>query len=129
MENINFTWHYGQPIHKEDKGSFQGECLDEQVDRIVGKDTTLEDLLLELPGEIPYSPTQSMRLSIQKCGSKKFNNLCYQVGYFIYKDPGKRDWDEIPVEYENAPDLRLALYNLLQKINRTKETAEKNGKK
>lgn len=124
-----FTWHSGQPIHKEDKGSFQGECLDEQVDRIVGKDTTLDDLLSELPGEIPFSPTQNMRLSIQKCGSKKFNNLSWQVGYYIYKDPGKRDFDEVPVEYENQPDLRLALYNLIQKINKTRETAEKNGKK
>ena len=70
-----------------------------------------------------------MRLSIQKCGSKKFKNLSWQVGYFIYKDPGKRDWDEVPVEYENQPDLRLALYNLLQKINKTLKTAEEDGKK
>lgn len=118
-----FTWHIGQPVHREDKPErYSGECLDEQVDRIVGKDTTLNDLLAELPGEIPFSKTQSMRLAIQKC-----NNLVWQVGYFIYKDPGKRDFEEVPVEYENQPDLRLALYNLLQKIKKNLKNFEGNG--
>ena len=121
----NFTWRPGQPVHREDKyEKYTGECLDEQVDRIIGKDTTLEDLLAELPGEIPFSPTQNMWLAIQKC-----INLVWQVGYYIYKDPGNRDWDEVPVEYENQPDLRLALYNLLQKIKKNLKTFEENGKK
>lgn len=124
MTGTEFTWHSGQPIHREDKGKFCGRCLDEQVEAIVGKDTTIEDLLSELPGEIPFSKTQNMWLAIQKCG-----DLSWQVGYYIYKDPGKRDFAEVPVEYENQPDLRLALHNLIQKINKTREIAEKNGKK
>ncbi len=103
--------------------------IEAAVDDIVGKDTTIDDLLSKLPGEIPFSPTQGMRLSIQKCGNKEFDNIVWQVGYFIYKDPGKRNWDEIPIECESSRNLRLALYNLLQKINKTLETAEKNGKK
>ena len=120
--NTNFTWQYGQPIHREDKDKYviletgqpwKGECLDEQVDRIVGKDTTLEDLLKRLPPHIQYDPIQQMRLKIWKVG-----DLVWQVGYYIYIDPTSRTFQETAVEYENQPDLRLALFLLEQKIKR-----------
>lgn len=122
MANTEFTWQFGQPIHREDKDKFVdlktgrawiGECLDEQVDRIVGKDTTVEDLLEELPPEIQYDPVRSMRLKIWKVG-----NLVYQAGYYVYVDPGSRDFEQTAVEFETQPSLRLALFLLKQKIKR-----------
>jgi len=117
MANTEFTWQFGQPIHREDKKeNFKGECLDEQVDRIVGKDTTVEDLLEELPPEIQYDPVRSMRLKIWKIG-----NLVYQAGYYVYIDPGNRVFEQTAVEFETQPSLRLALYLLKQKIKRRTE--------
>ncbi len=55
-----FTWEFGQPIHIEDKKEipgvrpeFKGECLDEQLDRILGN-TTVQDYLDQLPSEISF---------------------------------------------------------------------------
>ena len=115
-----FTWKPGDPIHREDKigipgvkPAFEGECLDEQVERIVG-DISLEELLSRLPGSIPFSETSEMRLKIQK-GSE----FDFVAGYYIFKDPGSSNFNEVPVECEAKPDLRLTLFLLLQKINKT----------
>ena len=112
--SANFTWQFGQPIHREDKKeNFKGECLDEQVDRIVGKDTTVEDLLEELPPEIQYDPVRSMRLKIWKVV-----NLVYQARYYVYIDPGRRVFEQTAVEFETQPSLRLALFLLKEKIKK-----------
>jgi hypothetical protein len=48
------------------------------------------------------------------------SNLVWQVGYYTYKDAGARNFEEMAIEYENAPDLRLALWNIEEKVKNYK---------
>lgn len=121
-KNNKFTWEFDQPIHREDKKEipgirpeFKGECLDEQLDRILG-DTTVEELLSKLPSKLQCGD-KIARLEVRK-GIP--GSIVWHVRYYTYENPGNlKSWDhpKHSVIYVNAPDLRLALYFMLQEIN------------
>ena len=117
-----FTWEFGQPIHREDKKEipgvkpeFKGECLDEQLERIIGDTTTL-DYLSQLPSEIRYGDSIAKLEVVKGCPG----SMVWQVRYYVYEsiDPKSPNFTKHTVLYENAPDLRLALRWMLAEINR-----------
>jgi hypothetical protein len=117
-----FTWEFGQPIHIEDKKEipgirpeFSGECLDEQLDRILGN-TTTQDYLDQLPSEISFGNSVA-KLEISKGYP---GSIVWHVRYYVYEslNPKRLNFTRHTVLYENAPDLRLALHWMLAEINR-----------
>lgn len=117
-----FTWEFDQPVHIEDKKEipgirpeWKGECLDEQLERILG-DTTVLDYLNQLPSEIRYGDSIAKLEVVKGCPGSRV----WQVKYYVYEniDPKKPNFTKHTVLYENAPDLRLALHWMLAEINR-----------
>lgn len=116
-KNNKFTWCFDQPVHREDKKEipgirpeFKGECLDEQLDRIL-EGTTVEELFSSVPSRIRVGD-KIARLEILK-GSP--GSRVWQARYFTYEGP--ENLIKHTVLYQNAPDLRLALYLLSQEVN------------
>ena len=117
-KKATLTWQFGQPVHIEDKKEvpglrpeFKGECLYEQVDRIVGKDTKAEDILACLPWTI------RVRDIVARLEISKGTDLVYHA---CYKDSGNTYF------YEAQPTLRLTLFRLLEDI--TEASREKKNK-
>ena len=119
-----FTWEFGQPVHREDKErsvvletgkSWEGECLDEQLERILGNATIL-DYLSQLPSEIRYGDSIAKLEIVKGCQG----SMVWQVRYYVYEDviSKKPNFTKHTVLYENAPDLRLALRWMLAEIDR-----------
>ena len=117
-----FTWEFGQPVHREDKKEipgvrpeFKGECLDEQLDRILGN-TTVQNYLDQLPSEIRYGNSVAKLEVTKGCPG----SMVWHVRYYIYEsiDPEKPNFTKHTILYENAPDLRLALHWMLAEISR-----------
>lgn len=117
-----FTWEFGQPVHREDKEKFvvletgkswEGECLDEQVDRICGKTTVIE-YLQKLPAKLKFGDDIA-RLEILKGVP---GSMVWQVRYFVRENIKRLNFTKHTVLYENAPDLRLALHMMLEEVNK-----------
>ena len=97
-------WQFGEAM----------ELLDKEVDKIVsGK--TVTQLLTELPDRIPYDEIQDARLQFKKLG-----DLVWQVSYVIYRNPKARNFEEISIKFTTEPSLRLAMFEMLQEINKKK---------
>ena len=114
----DFTWQFGQPIHVEDKkeipgvrSEFKGECLDEQIDRIVDPSLSVKDLLDCLPGTIRVESI-ILTLTIAK-GT--------ELVWHAYYSDGKNSYF-----CSSQPTLRLTLFRLLEELT---EAAKKESVK
>lgn len=93
----NLKWQFGNPLEEVEK----------EVKEITkGKD--VKEYLSTLPSELPYNEIQSAKLEIRKLGS-----LVWTAGYYIYKDPGRKNFEKINVVSSTEPTLELTLHNLL----------------
>ena len=126
-KNKEFTWLFGDPVHLEDKEKFTNaetgrstgrECLDEQVERIV-EGATLEELLARVRPEIEIEENQRGRFALVKLGDN-----VWQARYDTYKLTTFTGYNcgfqTFSVEYDNAPDPRLAIYRLIEKTKKYK---------
>jgi hypothetical protein len=99
---IKLKWQFGESEEK----------LENEVNNIVGN-TTIEQLLSQLPSEISCSNEQTAQLQIKKLG-----NIVWQVGYAVYKEPRLKDFEKSSVIYTTEPSLKLALFEMLEELKK-----------
>ena len=102
---MRLKWQFGETL----------EALNKEVEQIV-KGKTTEELLNELPPEIPYDEFQEAKLVIKKLG-----DLVWQVSYMIYLDPKTRRFEKVSVSAVTEPSLKLALFEMLEELNEPKK--------
>ena len=97
---MKLKWQFGEAL----------EAMEKEVDQIVnGK--TVEEMLNELPPELPYNDIQSAELVIRKLG-----DIVWQVAYVVYLDPKKRHFEKVSIKAVTEPSLRLALFEMHEEI-------------
>lgn len=99
---MTLKWQFGQVL----------EALEKEVNNIVGN-ATVEELLAQLPPEIPYDEIQTAKLTISK-----LSDLVWQVSYKIYIDPKTRHFEKVSIKAVTEPSLRLALFEMQQELKK-----------
>ena len=99
---MTLKWQFGQVL----------EALEKEVNGIVGN-ATVEELLAQLPPEIPYDEIQTAKLTISK-----LSDLVWQVSYKIYIDPKTRHFEKVSIKAVTEPSLRLALFEMQQELKK-----------
>ena len=99
---MKLKWQFGEPE----------ENLICEVKKILGH-KTLSDLLQEIPPTIPYSDSQEAKLSIHKLGY-----MVWQVSYWVYKCPKKKNFEKMTILYTTEPSLELALWEMEKEIKK-----------
>ena len=97
---MKLKWQFGEAL----------EAMEKEVDQIV-KGKTLDELLNELPAELPYDDVQSAKLVIKKLG-----DIVWQVSYMVYLDPKNRHFEKVSIKAVTEPSLRLALFEMREEI-------------
>ena len=99
---MKLKWQFGEAL----------EAMEKEVDRIVnGK--TVEEMLNELPAELPYDDIQSAKLVIKKLG-----DIVWQVSYMVYLGPKSRHFEKVSIRAVTEPSLRLALFEMYEEIKK-----------
>lgn len=99
---MKLKWQFGEAL----------EAMEKEVDQIV-KGKTLDELLNELPAELPYDDVQSAKLAIKKLG-----DIVWQVSYMVYLDPKSRHFEKASIRAVTEPSLRLALFEMCEEIKK-----------
>ena len=97
---MKLKWQFGEAL----------EAMEKEVDQIV-KGKTLDELLNELPSELPYDGVQSAKLVIKKLG-----DIVWQVSYMVYLDPKSRHFEKVSIRAVTEPSLRLSLFEMREEI-------------
>ncbi len=88
------------------------ERLKEEVDNIVGG-KSIEELLEELPPEIPYNTTQSAKLTIEKR-----TDTVWSVSYKVYIKPKRKRFGKKSILFATEPSLKLALFKMIKQLKK-----------
>ena len=99
---MKLKWQFGEAL----------EVMGKEVDQIV-KGKTLDELLNELPAELPYNDIQSAKLVIKKLG-----DIVWQVSYMVYLDPKSRHFEKVSIRAVTEPSLKLALFEMREEIKK-----------
>ena len=99
---MKLKWQFGEAL----------EAMEKEVDQIV-KGKTLDELLNELPAELPYDDVQSAKLVIKKLG-----DIVWQVSYMVYLDPKSRHFEKVSIRAVTEPSLKLALFEMREEIKK-----------
>lgn len=99
---MKLKWQFGEAL----------EAMEKEVNQIVnGK--TVEEMLNELPAELPYDDIQRAKLVIKKLG-----DIVWQVSYMVYLDPKSRHFEKVSIMAVTEPSLRLALFEMCEEIKK-----------
>ena len=99
---MKLKWQFGEAL----------EAMEKEVDQIV-KGKMLDELLNELPAELPYDDVQSAKLVIKKLG-----DIVWQVSYMVYLDPKSRHFEKVSIRAVTEPSLKLALFEMREEIKK-----------
>ena len=99
---MKLKWQFGEAL----------EAMEKEVDQIV-KGKTVEELLNELPAEIPYNDVQMAGLTIRKLG-----DIVWQVSYMVFLDPRNKRFEKFSIRAVTEPSLRLALFEMCEEIKK-----------
>lgn len=99
---MKLKWQFGEAL----------EAMEKEVDQIL-KGKTLDELLNELPAELPYDDVQSAKLVVKKLG-----DIVWQVSYMVYLDPKSRHFEKVSIKAVTEPSLRLALFEMREEIKK-----------
>lgn len=99
---MKLKWQFGEAL----------EAMEKEVNQIV-KGKTVEELLNELPPEIPYDDLQEAGLVIKKLG-----DIVWQVSYMVYLDPKHRYFEKVSIKAVTEPSLKLALFEMGEELKK-----------
>lgn len=105
---MKLKWQFGEAL----------EAMEKEVDQIV-KGKTVEELLNELPAEIPYDDVQEAGLVIKKLG-----DIVWQVSYMVYLDPKHRNFEKVSIKAVTEPSLKLALFEMGEELKKKPKKKE-----
>lgn len=105
---MKLKWQFGEAL----------EAMEKEVDQIV-KGKTVEELLNELPAEIPYDDVQEADLVIRKLG-----DIVWQVSYMVYLDPKHRHFEKVSIMAVTEPSLKLALFEMAEELKKKPKKKE-----
>lgn len=88
------------------------KSLKEEVDRIV-RGKSIEELLEELPPEIPYDNIQSAKLTIEK-----LTDIVWSVSYKVYIRPKRKRFGKKSILFATEPSLKLALFKMIKQLGK-----------
>ena len=99
---MKLKWQFGEAL----------EAMEKEVNQIVnGK--TVEEMLNELPAELPYDDIQRAKLVIKKLG-----DIVWQVSYMVFLDPRNKRFEKFSVRAVTEPSLKLALLEMLEELKK-----------